>query len=279
MSTIEMPPAAESDTRPASSKRVSVGNALRMHPLVVLVPMIVIAALGLVAGLHRSPKYTATSAVVVEPLAPTVVQLSGAIQAAQDTATNEGRLVTADSVTGPLATQFHTTSKYIADHLTGSPIPNSTVIKIIAEGNSESSAIALANATATVFSRYVTGRLQTNAAAEKLLQSYAKAAHAFRLALQAESSLGGHTPSKKQQVEAATAVATAQVRQQALSQQYDALIQSHSTAPSVSPFVLATAATSDRAAKIEIYLFAGIVLGALIGVALATMLANRRRSN
>jgi hypothetical protein len=240
--------------------------------------MIALAALGLVAGLHRSPKYTATSAVVVEPLAPTVVQLSGAIQAAQDTATNEGRLVTADSVTRPLAAQFHTTRKYIANHLTGSPIPNSTVIKIIAEGNSESSAIALANATATVFSRYVTGRLQTNAAAEKLLVSYTKAVHAFRLALQAESSLG-RTSSKRQQVEATTAVATAQVRQQALSQQYDALIQSHSTAPSVSPFVLATTATSDRVAKIEIYLFAGIVLGALIGAALATMLANRRRSN
>lgn len=278
MSTIEMPPAAQSDARPTSSQRVSVGNALRMHPLVVLIPMLVIAALGLFAGLHRSPKYIATSQVVVEPLAPTIVQLSGAVQAAQDTATNEGRLVIASGVIGPLAAQFHTTPKYIEDHLTGSPIPNSTVIKIIAEGKSESEAMALANAAATDFSRYVTGQLQTSVSAEKLLRAYTKAVHAFRLALQAESSLKS-TSSKRQQVEAATAVATAKVRQQALSQQYEALIQSHSSAPSVSPFVFATAAKSDRVTKIEIYLFAGIIVGGLIGIALATMLANRRRSN
>jgi uncharacterized protein involved in exopolysaccharide biosynthesis len=254
---------------------VTTGEALRRYPLIVLLPVLVLAAVGVSLGLHRHAAYTATSQVVIEPLAPTVVQLSGAVQAAEDLATNESRLIDSDGITSPLAQQFNTTALRIANHLSATPVPNSTVIKISAESDSAARAITLSNAAAGGFSAYVTAQLQNNTIANRLLTAYTAAALRYRRALDAQRHLGQRS-SKQVQLELGAALDAAQIRQQALSQQYENLVQSHSTAPTAAPFVLASTATSDRTSKLETYVFAGVLAGLLIGCALATFLANRR---
>jgi uncharacterized protein involved in exopolysaccharide biosynthesis len=275
VSAIQAPPTVSPDARPPTVQRVTTGEALRQYRLIALLPVLILAGVGVGLGLHRDPAYTATSQVVVEPLAPTVVQLSGAVQAAEDLATNESRLIGSDGITGPLAQQFDTTGLRISNHLSATPVPNSTVIKISAEGDSAAGAIALSNAAAGRFSAYVTAQLQNNTIANRLLKAYTAAALVYRRAQDAQRRLP-HKSSKQVQLEAGAVLDAAQIRQQALSQQYENLVQSHSTAPTGSPFVLASTATSDRTSKLETYAFAGVLAGLLIGCALVTFLANRR---
>jgi hypothetical protein len=275
VSATEVPPTVSPDSRPSINQRVTAGEALRRYPLIAFLPVLILVALGVGLGLHRSPTYTATSQVVVEPLAPTVVQLSGAVQAAEDLATNESRLIGSDGIAGPLAEQFATTRSRIANHLSATPVPNSTVIKISAEGDSAATAIALSNAAAGRFSEYVTAQLQNNTIADRLLKGYTAAALVYRRALDAQRRLSEKSASQLR-LEAGAAVDAAHIREQALSQQYENLLQSHSTAPTAAPFVLASTATSDRTPRLEIYLLAGVLAGALIGCALVTLLANRR---
>jgi capsular polysaccharide biosynthesis protein len=272
VSATEAPPTAPADQRPADDQRVTTAEALRRYPIVVLLCVLVLAGAGVGLGLHRAPIYTATSQVVVEPLAPTIVQLSGAVQAAEDLATNESRLIDSDAITTPLAQEFHTTGHHIANHLLATPVPNSTVVKITAESESESGAVELANAAAEHFSAYVTATLQNSTIANRVLKAYSAAVIAYRRTLNASAK----APTKQAKLEASAAVAAAQLRQQALSQQYENLVQSHSTAPTVATFVLADTAISDRTSKLEIYVFAGVLVGLLIGCALVTLLANRR---
>ena len=276
MSTIETPPAAPPDSRPATTRRVTTGEALRRYPLVALLCVLILAGIGVGLGLHRHATYTATSQVVVEPLAPTVVQLSGAVQAAEDLATNESRLIDSDGITAPLAQQFNSTALHIANHLSATPVPNSTVIKIRAESESAAGAIALANAAAARFSAYVSAALQNSTIPNRVLKAYTAAALAYRRALDAQQRAAGKRSSKSAQLQAGAVVDAAQIRQQALSQQYENLVQSHSTAPTVAPFVLTSTATSDRTSKLQTYVFAGVLAGLLIGCALVTFLANRR---
>ncbi|HEV7529599.1 MAG TPA: glycosyltransferase family 4 protein [Solirubrobacteraceae bacterium] len=275
VSVIEAPQSLPNGAVPPSNPRVSLGEAVRRYPLLVIVSTLILAGAGVALGLHRESIYTATSEAVVEPLAPTVVQLSGAVQAAEDLATNESRLIKSDGITNPLAQQFRTTHLSVANHLSATPVPNSTVIKVSAESSSESGAVALANAATEKFATYTTAALQTNTIAKRLLKAYTAAALNYRRALGAQERLGTKA-SKQLQLEAGAAVDAAKISQQALSQQYENLVQSHSTAPTITPFVLATAATNDRTSKLETYVFAGILAGLLIGCALATFLASRR---
>ena len=80
---------------------VPISEALRRYAPVVAVATLLLAGLGVAWGLYRTPVYTATSENVVRALSPSVAQLPGAIQAAQDLASNQSRLIDSDGITTP----------------------------------------------------------------------------------------------------------------------------------------------------------------------------------
>jgi len=245
--------------------------------MLLIVPAVVLAFLGAVLGVKLSPTYTATAQLVVQPLAPTVAQLSGAVQAAEDQATNESRLVTSSGVTIPLAREFHTTSTSIANDISATPIPSSTVIRLDAEAGSAHTAVALANAAATVFSRYVNAELRSTAESDAVLKRYEAAEVLYSRANIAKAASEAHGVSRTApaHLKAAAAFAAAEVRARALVAQYQSTIQALATAPAVKSFSSATNASSNRSSLLETYVLGGLVVGLLLGAAVATMLANR----
>jgi hypothetical protein len=257
---------------------VPVSEAMRRYALVVVLPALLLAGLGVAYGLHRSPTYSASAENVVQALSPSVAQLPGAIQAAQDLASNQSRLIDSDGIAGPLAQRLGTTSDYVAGHVSATPVPNSTVIRIDADGPSADDAIALANGAARAFAAYVNRQTTTDAEGDAILDGYREASAAYRRELVAKQGIdrAGAAASPTERLRAASALDAAQLRRQALSAQYQTVIQSQGTAPSVKPFVVAHTATSDRIPTAELYGFAGAIVGFVIGAALATLLANRR---
>lgn len=272
------PPHDRRDGHETARRWVGAGEALRRYPFVALLPVLVLAALGVAAGLQSNPTYKATSELAVRPLAPNIAQLPGAVQAAEDLATNESRLITSDGITAPLARQFGTTTESIAGRISATPIPNSTIIKIQAEANSAASAVALANATASRFTAYVVAQIQSNTDAAKILRAYHAASVDLGSAQAAKQAIerNGSSAPRIAREEASATVDGAQLRRQALAAQYQTIAQSHATAPSVEPFVMATTASNNRTSGLEIFGFAGVVAGMLIGTALALVLSNRR---
>ena len=277
MSTINSPSTAPRDSRPVAA-RVPIGAAMRRYPLVVVLPMLLLAGLGVAAGLHRSPTYTATAENVVQAFSPSVAQLPGAIQAAQDLASNQSRLIDSDGVVGPLARRFDTTSGYVSAHVSATPIPESTVIRIEADALSQADAIALANAAARSFATYVNQQTRTGADGDDILEQYRAASAAYQREFAAKQGVdrAGEAASPAARLRVASGVDAALLRREALSAQYQAVISSQASAPTVKTFVAARSATSDRWRMLEIYVFAGAIAGLLIGAALATLLANRR---
>jgi hypothetical protein len=243
-----------------------------------MLPVLVLAGLGVAAGLRRSPTYTATAENVVEALSPSVAQLPGAIQAAQDLASNQSRLIDSDAIAGPLARRFDTTSGYIESSVSATPVPDSTVIRIQADGPEASDAVRLANAAARTFADYVNEQTRTDEEGDEVLEQYREASAAYQRELAAKQGVdrAGDAASPTERLRAASALDAAQLRREALSAQYQTVVQSHGSAPTVKTFVVARDASSDRWTTLEIYVVLGVVVGFVIGAAFATLLANRR---
>jgi capsular polysaccharide biosynthesis protein len=277
MSTLSPPTNPKDRVQSGINSRVMTGEAIRRRPMLLLAPAVVLAVLGGIIGLYVSPTYTATAQLVVRPLAPTVTQLSSAVQAAEDQATNESRLVTSSAVTQPLAREFHTTSTSIANDISATPIPSSTVIRLDAEASSAHKAVALANAAAKTFAHYANAELRSAAESEALLGRYEAAEILVSRAYITKAVLDAHhlSPDAPARLAAAATLAAANVRAKALVAQYESRIQAVATAPEVKSFSSAVSASSNRSSLLEIYVLGGLVVGLLVGAAAATMLANR----
>jgi len=280
VSTISSPSAAPSEPPSLlqAPRHVGIAEAMRRYWYVVALCVLLLAGLGVAWGLYRAPTYTATAENVVQVLTPSAAQLPGAVSAAQDLASSQARLIDSDGVAEPLARRLDTTIGYVTDNVTATPVPSSTVIRIEADGTSEADAVRLANAAAREFAVYVNEQTRSDAEGDDVLAQYRAATNAYqreRAALQGIER-AGDAASPTERLRADAAVDAAQLRRQALSAQYQTVVQSRGTAPTVKTFVVARDAASDRMPTLQIAVLGGAVAGLLIGGALATLLANRR---
>jgi len=279
VSTISSPSAAPSEPRLlAAPRHAGIAEAMRRYWYLVALCVLLLAGLGIAYGLHRAPTYTATAENVVQVLTPSAAQLPGAVSAAQDLASSQARLIDSDGIAGPLARRLDTTIEYVTDNVSATPVPSSTVIRIEADGASEDDAVLLANAAARAFATYVNAQTRTDGEGDEVLAQYRAATNAYQRELAAQQGIerAGDAASPTERMRADAAVDAAQLRRQALSGQYQTVVQSRGTAPRVKTFVVARDASSDRVPTLQIAVFGGAVAGLLIGGGLATLLANRR---
>jgi hypothetical protein len=150
------------------------------------------------------------------------------------------------------------------------------VITLDAEASSAHGAVALANAAAVTFAHYVNTELKSAATIEAVLKRYETAEALLDQTRNAKLALEAKHVGLNGLVRANSAVAGAQVRASALSSQYESAVQALATAPTVKPFSSATKASSNRRSQLELYVLGGLLIGLLIGAAMAIMLANRR---
>ena len=266
--------------KPVLQTPVSPGQAAGRYPLLVLLPLILIAVAGVTLGLERPTVYTATSQVAVrEPIAPNAAELPGVITAAQQLAANDARLIVSPNVVGPLAPLFGVPSSVLAGRLSATPIPNATVISISATGPDAASAVRLANDASKNFASYLTQSLQSTGAEAAVLTRYQAAERALASAQNAESAISRNNLGGSRNAALAQAVAAvdaAQIKVTAIGSNYSNLVQADGSAPSVQPYLSADSASSNAHRQLEIYGLGGVIVGLVIGLALATLFANAR---
>jgi capsular polysaccharide biosynthesis protein len=258
--------------------RIGVLEAMRWHWALVLIPMILLVGTAIAVGLLRSPVYTATTTLSVGFGAENPSALPGSVSAAQALSESYSRAIEATPVTKQIAQRTGISATTVPDHVSATPIPGTTVVKVSGTADSSSGAIATANTAADSLSLYVgsLGGSKTGSPQVLVLFRRAEAAYQDRLAYEseladqvaAEPSESNELTLKQAQVETQVAL----LRKQSLASVYGTSQQAY-----VAPLTVlsrASAASSDRTAKLELLIFIGLVAGLAIGATLATVRAN-----
>ncbi len=261
---------------------VGVGTAVRRHPLIIIICVVLLVAGGAAVGLRRKPVYTATARLEVGDLnlaAPGA--LSGYAAASQALAASYARAVTASAVVAPVARQMHLPQSAVTAELSATPVPLSATFDVTASSPTSSRAVRLANAASVALSKYVASLNSTSPASGRLLAQLRTASTKFETAKAKASGIArALTHSKSARLNNALVAAQAQV--DATSANLDAVrtayadsLQAETSTSRAQLLSPAVQATSDRVKKLEISLFVGLAAGLLLGIVLATLRARR----
>ena len=254
--------------------------AVRHHPVVFLLPIVVLAvALG-VYGATRTPTYTAEARIAVGQLDEQTQGLPGFAQAGAAIAAAYARAVDAPAVAGPAGRAGGVDAGTAAEALDASPIPDAPLIRVEAERADEASAVRLANAGAAAivaFSR------ENGDGTSAMLRRYAKLSREVRrLAIRREELERRYARRRSDRVRVALQNAEGKyratvLRRDALANAYGARATGTSAASLLEVLAPAATAESDRRETTVRLALTGALAGLVIGLALAAWRASRRR--
>jgi capsular polysaccharide biosynthesis protein len=261
-------------------EQVGVFEAMRWHWPLVLIPVVLLAAAGLALGVIRAPVYMATANLSVDFGAQSPSSLPGSVTAAQALADSYARAVIATPVVRQVAGKTGSSATEVADHVSASPIPDSTVVKVSGTAASGQEAIELANASATALTRYIGALNGTRSGSGPVLVQFRQAEAIYQDRLDRQEELAAEVEANPSDQEAAEELKRARVKTQvallkknSVAELYGASQQAY-VAP-LSFLSEASAASSDRIPRLELLVFIGLIAGLAIGAALATVKANR----
>jgi uncharacterized protein involved in exopolysaccharide biosynthesis len=277
-------------TEPAQSLIVA---ALSRYKWLVLGLTALLTVCGIAIGIKRKPVFSSTSTVQVGQVNPNSPGFYGFVQSATALATTFSRAITANGVLSIIHQKTGLTPMQAASRLTATPVPDGAAFNVIATGPTSQSAVNLANTAAAAMVSYEAVNNSTAGAstsnATSLLNAYR--AQTAQLAndkaivqklqnqASANASSSGSTsnPTKPSIVKAEANEGLAQGRANALAAAYtQALENQQPPGTMLSPLSSALTASSDRKHKLELYGFAGLAIGLLLGGATALVLEQRR---
>ena len=262
---------------------------------IVLIAAVLGAACGGVYAFKRPPVYTATARLsAISVNTSNAASLAGSLEAGQELASTFARVVQSSQVANAVAGALHTTPEWAAAHVSGTPVPTSPFVTISANASSPAVAKTAANAALKSVDQYARNLLSASSNAPAMLakirgysiQVNQAENHLGHLKGQAarqaqQASLLGTTsttptPGLQKQIDQATAdVAGAQAQltgaQSAYNQQAENQLGSRQTVTTSQALI----ATNDRKQVAQIAILLGLLCGALIGIAGATLIASR----
>jgi hypothetical protein len=273
---------------------VTLAAAVRRHPVLTVLPAIVLLAVGIIAGAKKPPTYSATATINVGKSDINTQATPGYVQASTVLASTYSRLVMSQHISVPTARAVHESAGAVAANLSAVPIPTQPTFTITATGNSPQAAVNLTNAAVSALQGFVAHSATQQGGTAQLLAKYKLAStHADQLqqtgrTLQRElaNQQAGLTQTtltqtpvnqspvtQAQVTQAQVGAAAASLQAEALGNQYLSLAQ-NGTAPTLDVLIDPTATTtSNRTSNIERYAVVGAVGGLIIGIALAALVS------
>jgi Chain length determinant protein len=261
--------------------------AIGRNKLIVCLFAVVLALAGTAYGLSRPRTYTASATLQVGQVNPNSPGFFSYVQSAAALATAFSRSINAEPVLATVQKKLKLTPAEADARLSAEPIPLSPVFRVIAVGSTESGAIQLANVASGAVIAYESQSNSANPEAASLLHEYSAASLALERAVakltELESRTRGHGPTKTSNASLfsadKSAINTAQARLKAIDVAYTAAVTSQAPRSGlVSLLAGATSAGDNRKSKVELYAFVGLLVGLLLGCAVA-VIRDRRRAN
>jgi uncharacterized protein involved in exopolysaccharide biosynthesis len=263
--------------------RVGALEAVRRHKVVFALPLILLVGLALAYSLTRSPNYTAESRQSVgrfdlnQPGA-----LTGFETATQALAGSYSRRIEANVVVDRVARRMGMSPALVRKKLSATPIPESPDFKVVGVADTPEQAIRLTKTGSTVLHQYVAASNAEGPEVDRLLRAFKKASfeasHREDDYKQLQKSLGSSPSPKGRRLlsESAARVDAARLAADVARQNYATNSQIQAGASKTQTLTEPQTASSDAWPRMQIALFAAMCLGLLIGVALATLKANRQ---
>jgi capsular polysaccharide biosynthesis protein len=261
--------------------------ALR-RPLLVILPVVALAALAVVVAQLRKPTYTAESRVAIGSFNPSQDAAPGAAYAGTQFAAAYSRAIGAHDVVAPVARQTGVPAGAVAGRVTATPIPDSPMLRIDGTGPSADAAIKMTNAATQSLLAYVRRSDVTGARATDVLNEFraaqADASRAHNKVDIRQKAVDREPDSDSAQRaldKSQTRADTLDLRVKALRTAYLQQAQSESSGIPVRTLNAAGAASSDASKSLKLLVTIGVLAGLAIGVALATAFeagSARRRS-
>lgn len=255
--------------------RIGVIQAAQRYWYLVAAPVIVFVVIAGIVASARAPTYTAEARLMVGRLN---LSTAGAVQgfagAAQDLAQSYPLAITADGVVDPLAKRFGTTPTVIRSRVSASDVPLSSIVRITATGTSAHDAIALVNASSDSLTAFLTKYNRDNPDVRHL-RGLLQAAEVKLQADQAAAPPLVQHPATPFQQRAIATLASQRAIVNAIAANYQSSVLTQAVSSLLQPLVSAHTATSDRTSKLQIAVFAALVAGLVVGLALATLRANK----
>lgn len=256
--------APRTQRRGAAAPRVSPSEAVTQRPLLLLLPVLMLVVPALLLALTRPPVYGAESRLVVGNLGAG----SQAIQSAQALAETYSRIVDSEVIVTRVAEELDLTPAAVHGRISGSAIPESALIRIEADAARADDAILLADAAAVALQEYAAG-----GDGGDVLDQYEQAVRELRSAELEEARLNATPGADAARLvgDAQAAAARARLRVQGLAARY----ADGGGADAIRIIGDSVGTGSDRRSQLQLAVGGSLVLGLMLGVALATFVVNR----
>lgn len=219
------------------------------------------ALIGLVYGLARNANYESEARLSVGRIDVETQAIPGFAQAALALADIYSRAIVAGPVLEDVAEDTGLGREEVLERVTASPIPQTPVLSVFAEGDSEAEAVDLANESGNALRAYIRRLNRFNPDTKIFLQQYLEASQRREEAERSAEATG--TP------ESYADVAAARLEQQSAANLYVSSQAGQAAPNTLQILAVATSADSDRGSVLQRALLVGLALGALLGIAIA----------
>jgi capsular polysaccharide biosynthesis protein len=255
--------------------------ALR-HPLAFLLPVIVCTAIGVAAGLARQPTWTADTRVALGSIDVATQSLPGYVEATKSLAAAYSRAIQSTEVVSRASRASGIPPAEVGDRLSASPVADTPILSVTATGPDERAAVTLANAGTDGLLRYVR-RSTSQDISQSLLRDYERQQdrvqrlRSTRDRLERADAQAPGSISERELERANADYAAAQLQAEVLAQRFRNNQQNRPAPDFIRVLSDATTATSDKASGLQLRAFTGIVVGVVLGLVAAVVVASRRR--
>jgi capsular polysaccharide biosynthesis protein len=120
-------------------------TAIRWHPWVATLPVLLLLGAGIALGVMRTPLYTADARLAVRIDTSEPAAVINASETSSALATTFSRTATASAVIEPVAAELRMSEPAVGNAIVGTPVPSSSIFQIEAEAESANRAVELAN--------------------------------------------------------------------------------------------------------------------------------------
>ncbi|MGD9697158.1 MAG: hypothetical protein AB7V42_16025 [Thermoleophilia bacterium] len=255
-------------------------EAIRRRKLLTAAPAIGLCLIALLAGLVRSPTYTAETRLQVGGVNVTTESIPGFVDSTVQLAGNYSRYVSAEGVIGPIAKELKLPYADVEGRVSSSPVPNSNIIRVQATGGSGGEAEKLADTAGQSLITFIGGLNASTSRADELYEAI-KTANIELVEAQTDAAAAQRAYRANPGDATLRASQNAQANVRSLAVKVDSAENAYrqatvgqGSAGTLNVVNPATVASNDRMATLQKLLFVALVAGLISGAALATARAN-----
>lgn len=271
---------------PVTRRRLTPSQAVVARPFLVVLPVLVLLVPALALALARQPVYSAEARLLVGGFNVEAQAVPGFVEASRTLAETYSRLVTTGAIEERAAELLELDIVQINGKIEATAVPESSIIRVIGTGDDEGEAIRNSAAAAQALEDYADQSGGTEDA-DALLDEFRRATVALnqaairRDALQAQYDARVAAGSATEDDLAALTAAEADVDRgelevDVLKGVYANKRNSSGGSGNLDLVAPASATGNDRSKNLQLAVAGPLLLGSIAGVALATLVTNRR---